>query len=265
MKGSVTERALSPRHVRYLKGRIEDGYAVPFNWAIANMGGKEYRANGQHSSAALWECHQNGGIPTGLQAHVDTYDVKSQYGLVELFRQFDSRIATRTPLEVAQAYMAIEEGLDTVDAKTATLGLRGVLWFLRKIAGVKDLPKGDDIGERFSERELHPFIKAYVALVTPKTPELKLPPVAAAMYGTYTTSPDVWSEFWLGVANNNGSETAPAQVLCETYMPIIKKEVKEKPLAIYGKSIKAWNAYRRGETITKLRVNLDKDLPAIAA
>ena len=85
------------------------------------------------------------------------------------------------------------------------------------------------------------------------------------MYGTYSTNAEPWLQFWSDVARNNGSENDPSQVLSESLMKIITKDDKEKPDAIYGKCVKAWNAYRANESVSRLTINLKKDLPSIAA
>jgi hypothetical protein len=71
---------------------------IAFNWAVAKIGDKEYRVNGQHSSAVLSEL--NGEFPQGLKVHMDTYEVDSNDGLALLFRQFDSRKSGHTPTDV---------------------------------------------------------------------------------------------------------------------------------------------------------------------
>jgi hypothetical protein len=86
--------------IRLLSGRekAEAGQLIAFNWAVAKIGDKEYRVNGQHSSAVLSEL--NGEFPQGLKVHMDTYEVDSNDGLALLFRQFDSRKSGHTPTDV---------------------------------------------------------------------------------------------------------------------------------------------------------------------
>src|SRR5215470_6184214 len=102
MLPSPTERAFDPARAKMLREKAAAGQLITFNWATAKYGDKEYRVNGQHSSAVLTEL--NGQFPQGLKAHVDTYQVDDPDGLALLFRQFDNRKSGRTPTDVSGAY-----------------------------------------------------------------------------------------------------------------------------------------------------------------
>ena len=78
-----------------LREKAAAGQLITFNWATAKLGDKEYRMNGQHSSAVL--CELNGSVPDGLKVHLDSYEVDNKEGLAVLFRQFDNRKSGRTP------------------------------------------------------------------------------------------------------------------------------------------------------------------------
>ena len=73
MLPSPTERVFDPARAKMLREKAEANQLIAFNWAIAKVGDKEYRVNGQHSSAVLTEL--NGQFPQGLKVHMDTYEV----------------------------------------------------------------------------------------------------------------------------------------------------------------------------------------------
>jgi hypothetical protein len=98
MLPSPTERVFDPSRAKMIREKAEAGQLIAFNWAVAKIGDKEYRVNGQHSSAVLSEL--NGEFPQGLKVHMDTYEVDSNDGLALLFRQFDSRKSGHTPTDV---------------------------------------------------------------------------------------------------------------------------------------------------------------------
>src|SRR3954451_17952946 len=75
MLPSPTERAFDPARAKMLSEKAEAGQLISFLWAKAKMGDKEYRVNGQHSSAVLAEL--NAQFPQGLKVHLDTFEVKS--------------------------------------------------------------------------------------------------------------------------------------------------------------------------------------------
>jgi hypothetical protein len=98
MLPSPTERVFDPSRAKMIREKTEAGQLIAFNWAVAKIGDKEYRVNGQHSSTVLSEL--NGEFPQGLKVHMDTYEVDSNDGLALLFRQFDSRKSGHTPTDV---------------------------------------------------------------------------------------------------------------------------------------------------------------------
>src|SRR5262245_31229406 len=126
MPGSVTERPQDDKRVAYLQQRIEGGLAVTFHWAKAKVEGddKWYRVNGQHSSNTL--ASMNGTMPTGLVAHVDEYVVPNLESLVMLFRQFDPRQSSRTPLDVTNAYASVVDDLAGIDRRVIKLAAEGI-------------------------------------------------------------------------------------------------------------------------------------------
>jgi hypothetical protein len=82
MTPSPTERQFDQARAKMLREKAEAGQLIAFNWATARLGDKEYRVNGQHSSAVLPEL--NGQFPQGLKVHMDTYEVDSPDGLALL-------------------------------------------------------------------------------------------------------------------------------------------------------------------------------------
>src|SRR5262249_52168104 len=134
MLPSPTERVFDPSRAKVLREKAEAGQLIAFNWAIAKVGDKEYRVNGQHSSAVLAEL--NGGFPQGLRVHLDTYAVDSPDGLALLFRQFDYRKGGRTPTDVSGAYQGLYPDLVSVLRGDAKLAVEGVAWYDRNIEGL---------------------------------------------------------------------------------------------------------------------------------
>ena len=123
MLPSPTERAFDPARAKMLREKAEAGQLIAFNWATAKVGDKEYRVNGQHSSAVLTEL--NGQFPQGLKVHMDTYEVDNTDGLALLFRQFDSRKSGRTPTDVSGAYQGLYPDLADVPRGAAKLAVEG--------------------------------------------------------------------------------------------------------------------------------------------
>ena len=120
---SPTERGFDEARAKMLREKAAAGQLIAFNWATAKFGDKEYRMNGQHSSAVL--CELNGSFPDGLKVHLDSYVVDDKEGLALLFRQFDNRKSGRTPTDVAGAYQGLYEALKDVPRGAAKLAVEG--------------------------------------------------------------------------------------------------------------------------------------------
>jgi hypothetical protein len=156
MLPSPTERVFDPARAKMLHEKAEAGQLIAFNWAIAKVGDKEYRVNGQHSSAVLAEL--NGQFPLGLKVHMDTYAVSNTDGLALLFRQFDARKSGRTPTDVSGAYQGLYTDLAGVPRGAAKLAVEGVAWYDKNVEGLP-APKGDDVYTLFGKTGLHSFIR----------------------------------------------------------------------------------------------------------
>jgi hypothetical protein len=133
MTPSVTERPLEESRVDYLYDRVEHKLATPFVWVSALHKGKEYRLNGQHSSTALKRFGDNGGLPEGLKAHLDQWQIESLDELPILFRQYDVKASVRSPVDVANAYARVNPDLDGLPAGVLKLGMEGIHWRLQHV------------------------------------------------------------------------------------------------------------------------------------
>jgi hypothetical protein len=266
MLPSPTERAFDPARAKMLREKAEAGQLITFLWAKAKMGDKEYRVNGQHSSAVLTEL--NGQFPQGLKVHMDTYEVNSPDGLASLFRQFDSRKSGRTPTDVSGAYQGLYADLADVSRGAAKLAVEGVAWFDRHVEGLP-APKGDDIYTLFGKTALHSFIKWIGEVFSIKTPELRKQTIVAAMYGTFDKNEAEARKFWREVSRGGVEfeDNHPTTVL-DTFLKSAledKRKMDLKSPSFYQASIYAWNAYRENKVITSVKYDTRKGFYAVAA
>lgn len=266
MLPSPTERVFDPARAKMLREKAEAGQLINFNWAIAKMGDKEYRVNGQHSSAVLTEL--NGQFPQGLKVHMDTYEVDSPDGLALLFRQFDSRKSGRTPTDVSGAYQGLYPELRDVPRNAAKLAVEGAAWYEKKVEGLP-APSGDDVYTLFGKKSLHNFIKWIGEVFSVKTPELRRQTIVAAMYGTFDKNEAEARKFWMEVSRGGVEyeDNHPTTVL-DTFLKSVFEEKKRwdlNPTNVYQASIYAWNAYREGKAITSVKYDTKKGLYTVAA
>ena len=256
---SPTEREVNPLRIKHLTEKFKAGYAVPFHWATAKLGENIFRMNGLHSSTAL--SGLNGSFPEKLVVHFDEYSVETKDDLAVLFRQFDDRKSSRTPSDVAGAYQGLFDNLADISRPTAKLGLEGYAWWAKNVEGLP-VPKGDDLFSMFGEQNLHDFLHFLGEIYSIKTPEMKRPQVAAALYATFSSNQADARKFWGDVARGGTTDDSEASTVLDTWL----KEVKEdedcipnfKPGHLYQGCIYAWNAFRDHKTLTSIRYDVRK-------
>lgn len=256
-KPSPTERSLDAGRVKYLKDRIEAGFAVPFVWATARLNGEIYRVNGQHSSRALHELER---FPDGLKVHFDEYEVDDRDGLALLFRQFDPRQSSRTVLDISGAYQGLT-ALEGLDRKSVKIGVDGVAWFRRNVEKVP-VPSGDDRYFMLNETGLHDFLSWLTTgvLMGTKTREMEPQSVIAAMYSTHCTNGAEARVFWPQVARGGmqPGDDGPAAELDKLLRNHDDGTRRLKPGNLYQGSVFSWNAFRTGKTFKAVRYDTDK-------
>jgi len=262
LEPSPTERELNPARVRHLKEKAEAGHLVNFNWATAKIGNKRVRINGQHSSTMLVDL--NGAFPENLKVHLDEYEVQDADGLALLFRQFDDRKSGRSTGDVAGAYQGLYAPLHGVPKPTAKLGIDGVAWWKRHVEGLP-VPSGDDVYTLFAEGGLHPFLLWLGEIFTIKTPELRRPPIVAAMYATFIASETNAKTYWAevargGVEYEDGHPTTVLDAWLKSFKEEKNPNVQMKPANYYQGCIYAWNAYREEKALTAIKHDVKKGL-----
>jgi hypothetical protein len=266
MLPSPTEREFDPARAKMLREKAEAGQLIAFNWAVAKVGDKEYRVNGQHSSKVLADL--NGQFPQGLKVHMDTYKVDTMDGLALLFRQFDARKSGRTPMDVSGAYQGLYTDLAGVARGAAKLAVEGVAWYDKHIEGLP-APKGDDVFTLFGKTGLHPFIRWVGEVFSIKTPELKRQTIVAAMYGTFEKNEAEARKFWSEVSRGGVEfeDNHPTSVLDAFLKSAFedKRKMELKAGNFYQASIYAWNAYREGKSTTSVKYDTKKGLYTVAA
>ena len=266
LEASPTERELNPSRLAHLHQKAEAGQLLPFQWAMAKMGDKTFRANGQHSSTML--CQLNGTFPPNLSVHLDAFEVDSPDGLAILFRQFDARKSSRSPSDVSGAYQGLQEALRNVPRAFAKIGVEGVAWYRHHVEGTSNVT-ADDRYMLFGEQGLHGFLCWLGDLFSIKTPELKRVPIVAGMYGTTIANEKEAQKFWGQVARGGVEyeDNAPATVLDAWLKSLVEdRRSVEKllPGNFYQGCIYAWNAFREGRAITAIKYKTDKGLYRVA-
>jgi hypothetical protein len=200
-----------------------------------------------------------------LTAHLDHYEVETEGDLAALFRQFDARKSGRSPSDVSGAYQGLHSDLREVAKPSAKLGIDGVGWYRRFVVGLPPAGLvGDDAYSMFNEAALHSFVIWLGETLSVKTPELKRPPIIAAMHATFEANAAEARIFWKAVGRGGVEfeEDAPATQL-DTWLKEMAEQPKNnrpdiRPAQYYQGCIYAWNAFREDKPIKRIVADAKK-------
>jgi hypothetical protein len=269
ISATPVEREFNAKWALDLKARIQDGKAVSFLWAVADMPSEgrfvRLRINGQHSSWALAELLKAGELPGGLAIYLDTYSVSNEAGAVNLFRQFDARQSARRPEDISGAYQCFQPALRDCHRGVLKTAVEGITWYRREVQG-KPVASGYDIYKLFDEQRLHPFLLAMNdTLKDGKANELKRVPILAAAFGTSLDDHAQAVEFWrLTALGTKRNEEDAATDLDNEILRLRNDKEKVTAGDLYAKCAKAWDAFNNGIRVSNFRVNTKKKgLPPI--
>jgi len=266
--GSDVERELKDARTKWLAGRIySEELCLGFDWAIAVMpDGTEVRVDGMHSSLMLRE-KLDAGIPLpDVTVRIRRYSVKDEAGLVLLFRQFNPRESSRTKSDVAGAYQQAYSDFGALDPATGVKILKGISWWTKNIAKLP-VPKGDDIGELYSDVENHPFIEWIIPFMTNKNPEIVKggAAVVGALMALHKVNPITADDFIQRMTKELEEDPKSPVKYCGDALSEFADPKKKSSLdqhERYYLIVTCFNMERQGLSIDKvLRINTKKDPP----
>jgi hypothetical protein len=220
-----------------------------------------------HSSTML--ARLNGNFPEHCAVHLDEFEVDSKDGLVNVFRQYDSRRSSRSAGDIAGAYQGIEDDLFGVPRPIGKLAVEGVAWWRKHVERVP-VPKGDNVFELFAEEGLHTFIRWIGDLIDSKTPELRKVPVVAAMFATFEVNEEAARQFWREVAKGGREfeDHWPTTVLDLRLKSAVEDKERARAMKAgdyYHDCVFAWNAFRADKSISTIKkFDPDKGFPTPA-
>lgn len=252
------ERPLQPQRVDMLSGKIADGLFHSPTWALARLGGRVYRVNGQHSSHAL---AASPCIPTGLEATILEFEVDSERDLADLFGQFDNPQSARRMKEIIHAHAATEDDLCDCSLRALQIILSGIAQANGQMGNVCG---GDRAALMHSHGMFIQFARRFAG-----RKHIMYSAVIAAMYLTWKRDEPGAERFWNLVATEEHPDSSNAtRVLARFITGEVAGRIRRGGMrwdrrAVMVKCLHAWNAYWRGHS-TSLKYVADAPIPSIA-
>jgi hypothetical protein len=248
------ERGVNERHLQYL---LNQHAAGRFDWNFvtiitAELGGRMYRLNGQHTSWLRIFMPGKFGDPEIRRLH---YRVTDDDQLRELYAAID-RNKTRTPAHILKALIiGTETGAGIQHDVIALIGAGIRLW-KEEIRTKAKLVDPQDVAKLIEENldAVQATCEWYQAQGHGDRLHLRRAGAFAAMLATFTKAPRVAVDFWTAVCNGIGFQTAtdPRRVLREMLITSTvqsagrgKKSIGQEDM--YRCCISSWNKWRKGE------------------
>jgi hypothetical protein len=228
--------------------------------SVCNVGGKQYRVNGQHTCAAVLE------MPAGFSLSVKliVYEAKTMKDLQKLYASID-RGAARTKGHVTYAYLV---GTDLGGFKPHTLKLLPAAYALWRFhtKHSRTAADGDALAvamlgdDKSVVMEVGEFLDG---LDHREDSHMFRAPVAAAMMATYSKVNGPSKQFWTRVADGNGfsGRNDPRRKLREALKGLSlgagsrgtgRRKGTSSEAAFRG-CLHSWNAWRSDESLQLLR------------
>lgn len=251
------ERPFSPAREESLKARFDAGQFYSPAWAVAQVGKKRVRMDGQHSAAMLSKL--NGEFPKGMKVLVRQFACDDEQDLPELFAQFDGRTSVRSDNDIVNSVASLYRDLDGVARSTIRRAMDGII--LAANAGeVSKLSIDTRVRMIHENRQFAVFASRFIG-------PSRMGPIGlvAAMHLTWAKAPQAAGDFWGYVKNETHPDAAHPTRRLAVFLREFADAAERKrwsPRAVMVKAIHAWNAFRSGEQ-TRLQYSEGNPVPDV--
>lgn len=271
------DRKLGEPHVIHLAREMLAGN---FRWeqvnlVVANLDGRAFRMNGQHTCwARIYADEQGLDKKTRCPVQLMRYNTATVQDARRLYASLD-RGKSRTHGTVVNSHLLGSEEFDGYKGHHLTLLAQGLGQWLWPTSRQRSLHGADDraylmlkdhhrvalqVGEFIKESRAADFR------------HLKRAPTVAAMFETFHKAPQIASDFWSVIRDGIGlsDKQDPRWVLREYLKAAVMTGATHKASAeqnavsqeeIYRACIHAWNAFRSQRRLKHLRISLSEDRP----
>jgi len=242
----------------WLRMKLCEGKFMSPSWAVAELGGIDYRVDGGHSSLMLLgeveaaEKNRDGLFPEHLTVILRQFVCESKADLADLFMQFDPRKSLRTFADKVRAQKAVDPTLHSTATGVVQQAVSGIAYCLSDCGRKQFLDDDDRTILMHPHARFITWTQQYAA-----HRHMSRRGVLAAMFSIYSKSSTLATEFFDFVATEshpdvNNPTRWLARILRDSFGR--KSHNKEEtikrfgPNALHDKTIHAYNAWRAGVT-----------------
>jgi hypothetical protein len=273
---TIMERPLSERRLMVYERIIKANAFRPCTWAKAwcEQTGQWYRVNGQHTSTLFARIADT--IAVDLFVTVEVYKAETLEDVSRLWSTFDDKLASRTTSDINHSFAQTVEELRDVPRRLVDACVSGISLHKAGSRGGEMARICGSPQERAEQVIEHSEFVRWVAdlLDDKKTNHLSRAGVVAAMFATYSKAKKMASEFWQAVRDETGATPdCPDRQLAKWLGQVVVWHLSDMPgvksrradsREMYVRSIHAWNAYRRGQKLERLKYHKKSKIPSVA-
>lgn len=270
MKPCPGDRPLDGNRLRNHKIAISNATFRYAEWAsvYCNEDKQTYRVNGKHTSNAMSAFNIGDIRKAGVMVTVTRYEVDNKEDIGKLYGTFDLRGSVRTAGDLNHAVASSCEELKNIRLRVINVAVSAM--GLEKFGNDYHIPQIERSKLLLDNKEFVIWLGALLGKSDDETAHIKRAGVVRAMFLTFNKSQSDATGFWAAVRDGSGVDKKVGdrqlwQVLMKTNVHrgrISRKTASQKDLFIM--SLKAWNSWRRKETIELLKVNFNEKVPSIA-
>lgn len=256
MEEVQAERTKKPARLAQLQELIANGSLKCFNWAVAHLGARAIRVNGNHTSYLM--SRPNVAIPEGATAVVEHYECDTLGDVVSLWGMFDATLSGRTKAEKLLTYAKSVPGLE--DLANEPLSVVQSALVLDAVGTCQSLLTTDQKNALVASNV--PFTRWYASIykLDKRREFCKRAGVAYAALQMFRRDALKAFSFWEEVSSGANPNAQAGSRLLREYLLTEKKRKgfnKNGPNRMWEDTAKAcihcWNAWRRGETLKQIR------------
>lgn len=273
---TIMERPLSERRLMVYERIIKANAFRPCTWAKAwcEQTCQWYRVNGQHTSTLFARIADT--IDVDLFVTVEVYKAETLEDVSRLWSTFDDKLASRTTSDINHSFAQTVEELRDVPRRLVDACVSGISLHKAGSRGGEMARICGSPQERAEQVIEHAEFVRWVAdlLEKPETKHLSRAGVVAAMFATYSKAKKMAAEFWQAVRDETGATPdCPDRQLAKWLGQVVVWHLAELPgvksrradsREMYVRSIHAWNAFRRGEKLERLKYHKKSKVPSAA-
>lgn len=270
------DRPLSEKRLQVYERILRAGDFRTVTWAsvACHETNCTYRVNGKHTATLLSKLDK---LPE-FHVTVERYGAEDLKDVANLYNTFDSSLASRTSGDINMAFAATIGELRGLAPRLVNLAVSAIAANRWDENELRKVPPAERAEQLVDHTDFVVWLNKLIPSAGPgggvnsTTAHIRRAPVAAAMFATYQRAPRLADQFWLAVKEESAPDRDDSTRTLARFLIRARigggrggakmadtKTVTNREL--YAKCVHAWNAWRKGEQLTRFNYFANSPLP----